>query len=566
MGLAALGADEALGQQAGGLPVKPDVGALLPEQRRHMGDGLGGDDVGAAVVAVEDGDGHAPDTLAADAPVGALGDHAGHALLAPLGLPLDGVAGLHGRVLDGVHGAEPLLRGPVDDGVLAAPAVGVGVGDVLPGDQEALLLQILHHHVVALGVELAIVPLVGHDALGVHRHGHADVGEAGLVVLLADLEVLRAEAGGGVDAAGAGVQGDMLAVEDDALPVEEGVLGGHELKLAALEGGQYRAGRIVDVGGLADALGQVLGQDVHVPAGRLEEDIVERGVQADGIVAGDGPGGGGPDHEVELGEVGVPAQPALVVPDGELHKDGGAGVVGILDLGLGQGGLVVGTPVHRLHALVDKALLRHLAKDLDLLGLKLGQQGDIGVLPLAQHAQALELAGHLFDVALGVLPALGAELGGGHLLPLDLFVLEHRRLDGQAVGVPAGDIGGAPAGHVAVLDDDVLEDLVEGGADVDVAVGVGRAVMEDEGGLALVLLHQLVVEVVVVHLPEHVRLPLGQARPHGEVGLGQVNGLVVIHGLLLLLLSDLIGQFSPGRSARQQKTPLSPEFQETKAF
>ena len=533
---AALGADEALGQQVGGLPVKPDVGAVLPEEGGHVGDGLGGDDIGPAVVTVEDGDGHAPDALAADAPVVALGDHGGHALLAPLRLPLDGVAGLDGGVLDGVHGAEPLLGGPVDDGVLAPPAVGVGVGDVLLGHQEALGLQIGHHHVVALGVELAVVALVGHDALGVDGHGHADVGQAGLVVLLADLEVLRAEAGGGVDAAGAGVQGDVLAVEDDALPVEEGVLGAHQLELAALEGGQHGAGGVVNARGLAHALGQILSQHVHIAARHLEEHIVKLRVEADGIVAGDRPGGGRPDHEIGAGQVDILAQLALVVGHGELDEDGGTGVVGILNLGLGQGGLVKGAPVHRLHALVDEALLRHLAEDLDLLGLKLGQQGDIGVLPLPQHAQALELAGHLLDVALGVLPALGAELGGGHLVPLYLLVLQNGGLDGQAVGVPAGYIGGAPAGHVAVLDDHILEDLVQGGADVDVAVGVGRAVVEDKGGLALVALHHLVVEVVVIHLLEHLRLPLGQARPHGEVGLGQVDGLVVVHGSVLLYL------------------------------
>ena len=177
---------------------------------------------------------------------------------------------------------------------------------------------------------------------------------------------------------------------------------------------------------------------------------------------------------------------ALVVGHGELDEDGGAGIVGVLNLGLGQGGLVKGAPVHRLHALVDEALLRHLAEDLDLLGLKLGQQGDIGVLPLPQHAQALELAGHLLDVALGVLPALGAELGGGHLVPLYLLVLQNGGLDGQAVGVPAGHIGSAPAGHVAVLDDHILEDLVQGGADVDVAVGVGRAVVDINNDIALI--------------------------------------------------------------------------------
>ena len=345
-----------------------------------------------------------------------------------------------------------------------------------------------------------------------------------------DGEVLGAEAGGGVDAAGAGVQGHVLAVEDHALPVKEGVLGAHQLELAALEGGQHGTGGIVDVGGLAHALGQILGQHVHVAAGHLEEHVVKLGVEADGVVAGDRPGGGGPDHEVGAAQIGEAPQLALVVQHGELDEDGGAGVVGVLNLRLGQGGLVGGAPVHRLHALVDEALLRHLAEDLNLPGLKLGQQGDVGVLPLAQHPQALELPGHLGDIALGVLPALGAELGGGHLVPLDLLVLQHGGLDGQAVGVPAGHIGGAVAGHVLVLDDHVLEDLVQGGADVDVAVGVGGAVVEDKLGLALVARHHLVVQIVVVHGLEHVRLPLGQAGPHGEVGLGQMDGLVVIHG------------------------------------
>ena len=54
--------------------------------------------------------------------------------------------------------------------------------------------------------------------------------------------------------------------------------------------------------------------------------------------------------------------------------------------------------------------------------------------------------------------------------PPDL-VLQNGGLDGQAVGVPAGDIGCLIAGHVAVLDDHVLEDLVQGVTDVDVAVG-----------------------------------------------------------------------------------------------
>ena len=52
------------------------------------------------------------------------------------------------------------------------------------------------------------------------------------------------------------------------------------------------------------------------------------------------------------------------------------------------------------------------------------------------------------------------------------------------MAIPAGDVGRVEAGHGFGLDDEVLEDLVEGGAQVDVAVGVGRAVVQDVSGAA----------------------------------------------------------------------------------
>ncbi len=92
----------------------------------------------AALVAEEDGDGDAPDALAGDAPVGAGGDHVGDALFAPGGVPDDlldlvegalaeGGVGAFGRDHRGFHADEPLLGGADDDGVVAAPAVRVGV-------------------------------------------------------------------------------------------------------------------------------------------------------------------------------------------------------------------------------------------------------------------------------------------------------------------------------------------------------------------------------------------------------------------------------------------------------
>ena len=55
----------------------------------------------AAFAAEEDGDGHAPDALAGDAPVGAGGDHVGDALLAPGWVPGDALDFVEGSLAEG---------------------------------------------------------------------------------------------------------------------------------------------------------------------------------------------------------------------------------------------------------------------------------------------------------------------------------------------------------------------------------------------------------------------------------------------------------------------------------
>ena len=56
--------------------------------------------------------------------------------------------------------------------------------------------------------------------------------------------------------------------------------------------------------------------------------------------------------------------------------------------------------------------------------------------------------------------------------------------------------------------------------------------MQNELGLALVVLHELVVQVVVVPILEHDRFLLGQAGAHLKQGLGQVQSTVVLRLIL----------------------------------
>ena len=72
----------------------------------------------AALAAKEDGDGHAPDALTRDAPVGTGGDHVGNAFLAPGGVPGDSLDFFEGSLAEGGDGRGCWWRFGGNTGVL----------------------------------------------------------------------------------------------------------------------------------------------------------------------------------------------------------------------------------------------------------------------------------------------------------------------------------------------------------------------------------------------------------------------------------------------------------------
>jgi hypothetical protein len=87
------------------------------------------------------------------------------------------------------------------------------------------------------------------------------------------------------------------------------------------------------------------------------------------------------------------------------------------------------------------------------------------------------------------------------------------------------------AQHLLALGHHVLEDLVERMPDMDVAIGIGRAVMQHEFRLALRGLAQLAVEVDLVPARQHFRLAGRQAGAHRKFGLRQIEGLGIVVGI-----------------------------------
>ena len=225
------------GEEAGlGAVLIPGVGALLLEGREDAGvDGLVaqqealvlGPDLAARVKA---GQRHAPGALARQHPVGAAREHRMQAVAARA--RREGhqfVGGAQGALADGravsvepvahgaVDGGEPLRAVEPDDGRLRAPGMGVRDGDAGPGEQRAHLHQLVDDGAVgAAGLAVGLHDRLAPEEGEVRSEGPVALDVVGhrQAVAAADLVVVLAVRGRGVDEAGARVVGDVIAGEE----------------------------------------------------------------------------------------------------------------------------------------------------------------------------------------------------------------------------------------------------------------------------------------------------------------------------------------------------------------
>ena len=107
-----------------------------------------------AVFTVEDRDRYAPDTLTGNAPVAAVVDHVVDAVMAPGRNPFDRIDGIEGLLAEAVDRSKPLFRCPIDDRVLAAPAVRILMAEGAFRKEGALFSQFLDDRYVGIEDEL----------------------------------------------------------------------------------------------------------------------------------------------------------------------------------------------------------------------------------------------------------------------------------------------------------------------------------------------------------------------------------------------------------------------------
>ena len=206
-------------------------------------------------------------------------------------------------------------------------------------------------------------------------------------------------------------------------------------------------------------------------------------------------------------------------------------MVVIFNLGLGQGGLFDHRPHHRLGALIQKPVIdefHQLAGDLRLGG---EVHRRIRIFPVADHAEPLKFLALHADPVFGKIPAFLAEFHDRHFVLVTsrgpVFFLD-LPFDRQAVTIPARHVIGILAQHLLRPVDDVLQDLVQGMTDMQIAVRVGRAVMEDKLLAPRRLFAQAPVQVHFLPTREDTGFALGQLATHFELGLRQEDGGFIV--------------------------------------
>ena len=257
--------------------------------------------------------------------------------------------------------------------------------------QRAARLEHLDNVIVGLGHVLAGEQLGTGDKLAVISHRAFDR----QAVLHAHQIILESVARCRVNHAGAGLGGNVIAQDDRYLAVVERVT-----QADAFEVGTATIGNdaiVIDAVPTHGVLHQRFGQQPALgPAiGRgFHQRIIELRVQGDGVVRGQGPWRGRPDHDRDralalvlvAGCMLATRKELLFVDDGKAYIDCRRSLVDILHLRLGQRRAAVRAPVHGLVALVNMPSRHHTTQRANDVGLELMVHGEIRVIPITDHA------------------------------------------------------------------------------------------------------------------------------------------------------------------------------------
>ena len=159
------------------------------------------------------------------------------------------------------------------------------------------------------------------------------------------------------------------------------------------------------------------------------------------------------------------------------------------------------------------------------------RQRDVRVIPVSNAAKALELIALTVEIRHRKLAADLSQFhigNRGGITDARLFAsLEFR---GKTMRIPTGHIRSLESRHIAMTHNDILKRFIQSRTEMNITVGIRRAVMQNEHGLTLVLLHQLLVDSILLPLLQHRGLALRESCLHRKFCFREIQRLFVILG------------------------------------
>ena len=119
--------------------------------------------------------------------------------------------------------------------------------------------------------------------------------------------------------------------------------------------------------------------------------------------------------------------------------------------------------MHRLETLVNVAAVEEIDERAGDHGLVVRTHGEVGIFPLAEDAEALEIGALEVDILLGVLAAGAADFDRRQCAPSSIrsSLSTLISMGNPALAIPPRNVGRIEAGHGARFDDEILQDLIE---------------------------------------------------------------------------------------------------------
>ena len=153
------------------------------------------------------------------------------------------------------------------------------------------------------------------------------------------------------------------------------------------------------------------------------------------------------------------------------------------------------------------------------------------MVPIAIYAQPFQLLALRIHPMLRIGAAFSTEFGRWYFVLVQLLLailLFDLPLDGQAMAIPTGHIRRVLAKQGLRADNRVLQYMVQRMADMHVAIGIRRAIMQDELLAPAAAIAQLGIEILFLPARQNDRFLLGQASLHRKIGFRQKDGVAPV--------------------------------------